>query len=52
LRGKTTSLANEEAISGDAQGGMVMKAAPAAAFVVIQTKLLFQFLVIALNSPA
>jgi hypothetical protein len=51
-QGEKTSLANEEAVSGKAQGGMMMKATPAASFIVIEAKLLFQVLVIPLNSPA
>ncbi len=36
LRGKKAPLANEEAISRDAQGGVMMEAAPAPPFVVIK----------------
>ena len=48
-RGKKTPLGDEEAIGGDAQGGMMMKAAPAPALIVIEPDFLFQFFVIALN---
>ena len=52
LRGKKTPLGDEEAIGGDAQGGMMMKAAPATALIVIEPDFLFQLLVIALNAPS
>src|SRR4051795_464341 len=51
-RGKKTPLGDEEAIGGDAQGGMMMKAAPAPALIVIEPDFLFQFFVIALNAPS
>ena len=51
-RGKKTPLGDEEAIGGDAQGGMMMKAAPAPALIVIEPDFLFQLLVIALNAPS
>jgi hypothetical protein len=51
-RGKKTPLGDEEAISGDAQGGMMMKAAPATALIVIEPDFLFQFLIVALNAPS
>ncbi len=43
---------NQEAIGGNAQGSVMMKAAPAAPFKVPQPEFLLQFLVIALNNPA
>jgi len=52
LRGKKTPLGDEEAIGSDAQGGMMMKAAPAPALIVIEPDFLFQLLVIALNAPS
>ena len=39
------SFGDQEAVSGDAQSGVVMEAAPAASFVVIQPELLFEFLI-------
>jgi hypothetical protein len=51
-RGKKTPLGDEEAIGGDAQGGMMMEAAPATALIVIEPDFLFQLLVIALNAPS
>ena len=39
MRGEKTSLANEEAIGRNAQGGVMMKAAPAASFIMIEPKL-------------
>src|SRR4051795_10446466 len=50
--GKKTPLGDEEAIGGDAQGGMMMKAAPATALIVIEPDFLFQLLVIALDAPS
>src|SRR6188508_1985172 len=52
LRGEKTSLANEEAIGRKAQGGVMMKAAPAASFVVVEPQFLLEILIIPLNSPA
>ncbi len=52
LRGKKASLTHEEAISCDAQGGVMMKAAPAAPFIVVESQFLFEFLIIPLDSPA
>src|SRR5688500_15940616 len=52
VRGEKTSLANEEAIGRNAQGGVMMKAAPAASFIMIEPKFLLEILVIPLNSPA
>src|SRR3954468_13128152 len=51
LRGEKTSLANEEAISGNTQGGMMMKATPTASFIMVEPEFLLEVLVIALNSP-
>src|SRR5580692_937625 len=50
--GKTAPFGNQEAISGNAQGGVMMKSAPAAPFKVAQTEFLLQFLVIAFDNPA
>src|ERR1700733_8772846 len=50
--GKTAPFGNQEAIRGNAQGGVVMKSAPAAPFKVPQTEFLLQFLVIAFDDPA
>ena len=51
LRGEKTSLANEEAIGRKAQGGVMMKAAPAASFVVAQPEFLLQLLIIPFDDP-
>src|SRR3954463_12208102 len=51
-QGEKTSLANEEAIGRNAQGGMMMKAAPAASFVMVEPKFLLEILIIPLNPPA
>src|SRR3954471_7742029 len=42
---------SEEAVGCDAEAGMMMEAAPAAAFVVAETDLLLEFLVIPLDHP-
>ena len=52
LRGKKASLTHEKAISCDAQGGVMMKAAPAASLEVSEAEFLLQFLIVALNDPA
>jgi len=51
-RGKKTPLGDEEAIGGDAQGGMVVMAAPATALIVVEPDFLFQFLVVPLDPPS
>ena len=51
-RGKKAPLANEEAVGRKAQGGVMMKATPAAPFIVAEPKFLLQFLIVALNPPA
>ena len=45
-------MREEEGVSGDAQRGVMVKAAPAAALEMAEAKLLFEFLVIALDAPA
>lgn len=45
-------MGGQEAISGDAQGRMVMETSPIAAFVVRQTEPLLEFAVVALDPPA
>src|SRR3954462_6379812 len=52
LEGEKTSLANEEAIGRNAQGGVMMKAAPAPSFIMIEPQFLLEVLVIPLNPPA
>ena len=51
-RGKTAPLGYQEAVSGDGERGVVVKAAPAAAFKVAQAEFLFQFLIVAFDDPA
>ena len=46
------ALGQQEAVGGDAQGGMMMKAPPAASFVVPQTQVLLEILVVTLDAPA
>src|SRR5512147_2323228 len=45
-------LRSQERIRGDAQRRVMMEAAPPPAFEVIESQLIFQFLVVALDSPA
>jgi hypothetical protein len=45
-------LGDQEAVSRDAQRGVMMKAAPAAALVVVEPGFLFEFLIIALDASA
>ena len=52
FRGEKTSLANEEAISSNAQGSVMMKATPATSFIMIEPEFLLEILVITLNPPA
>src|SRR6186997_545518 len=52
LRGEKTSLGNEEAIGRKAQGGVMMKAAPAASLIMIEPQFLLEILIIPLNPPA
>ena len=51
-RGEKTALGDEEAVGCDAQAGMVVKAAPAAPFVVAEADLLLELLVVSFNPPA
>ena len=48
---KTAPLRHQEAVGGDAEGGVVVKAAPAAAFKMAKAEFLLQFLVIAFDDP-
>ncbi len=50
--GKAARSHDEEAVGGNAQRGMMVKAAPAAAFVVAKPEFLLEVLVIALDPPA
>src|SRR4051794_33404504 len=52
LEGEKTSLRHEEAIGRKAQGGVMMKAAPTASFIMIEPKFLLEVLIIPLNPPA
>src|SRR5918997_3749475 len=51
-RGEKAALGDQEAVGCDAEAGVVVEAAPAAALVVPEADLLLQFLVIALDHPA
>lgn len=51
VRGKK-AFPHQERIGCDAQGGVVMKAAPSTAFVVVEAHLVLQFLVVALDPPS
>src|SRR3954452_24188375 len=50
--GEKAPLANEEAVGRDAQGGVVVEAAPAPPLVVVEPQLLLELLVIPLDPPA
>src|ERR1700683_4544007 len=50
--GNRRSFADEETISGDAQGCVMMEAAPASPLEMGEAEFAFQFLVIALDAPA
>ncbi len=50
--GKKASLQHQEAIGGNRQGGMVMKAAPVSSFKMTEAKFLLQLFVVALDAPA
>ena len=50
--GKATPLSDQEAIGRYTECGVMMKAAPSAAFEVAQAKFLFQFFIIAFDDPA
>src|SRR5512134_3468758 len=52
VRGEKASLGDEEAIGGDAQRGVVVKASPAAALVVAEAEFLLEFLIVTLDPPA
>src|SRR3712207_3585637 len=52
LRGKKAALGHQEAVGRDAEAGMMVEAAPAAAFVVAEADLLLEFLVIPLDQPS
>src|SRR4051812_7265784 len=51
-RGKAAALGHQEAVGRDAQAGVVVEAAPAAALEVPQAELLLQLLEVALDAPA
>src|SRR3954466_9340835 len=51
-RGKAGPLGHQEAVGRDAQGGVVVEAAPAAALEVPEAQLLLQLLEVALDAPA
>ena len=52
LRGNRLAFQDEEGVGGDAERGVVVKAAPAAAFVMSDADLLFEIEIIALDAPA
>ena len=51
LWGMNKAMGDQKSIGTDAQGGMVMEAAPVAAFVRRQAELLFEFPAVALDAP-
>ena len=52
MRIAAQALADKETVSGNAQAGMVMKAAPASTFVMVEAEFLFEFEIVTLNTPA
>src|SRR6186713_1868037 len=52
LEGKKAPLANEEAISRDAQGGVMMEAAPTPPLKVVEAQFLLELLVVPFDPPA
>jgi hypothetical protein len=52
VRGEKASLGDEEAIGGDAQRGVVVKASPAATLVVAEPEFLLELLIVTLDPPA
>src|SRR4051812_4359733 len=52
LEGKKAPLAHEEAISRDAQGGVMVKATPTPPFEVVEAQFLLELLVVPLDPPA
>src|SRR4029078_11915338 len=50
--GKSAPLGDEESKSGDAHGGVVVKAAPVSPFEMAEPDLLLQLLIVALDAPA
>src|SRR5215218_11247045 len=52
LEGEKAPLANEEAVSRDAQGGVMVKATPAPPLKVVEAQFLLQLLVVSFDPPA
>ena len=52
LRGKKRSTERKESVSECAKRGVMMEAAPGAAFIVVETELAFEVLIVALDAPA
>src|SRR5215467_815626 len=50
--GKTAPFGHQEPIGRNAEGGMMVKAAPTPSFIVAQSEFLFQLLVVPLDDPA
>src|ERR1700720_877070 len=51
VRGNPLPLGDQESVGRDAQRGVVMEAAPASSFEMSEPDLLFEFLIIALDTP-
>lgn len=49
--GKTAPFCDQEPVGGDAQGGMMVKPAPASPFIMTQPEFLLEFFVVALDDP-
>jgi hypothetical protein len=50
--GKSAAFGDQEAVGGDAQGPMMMEAAPGTALEMIEPQFLLEFLAVALDAPA
>src|SRR5690349_437445 len=50
--GKSAAFGDQEAVSSDAQRGMMMKATPGTALEMVESQFLLEFLEVALDSPA
>jgi len=52
LRGNRLPFGDQESVSGDAQRGVMVEPAPAAAFIVAEADLLFELVIVAFDAPA
>jgi hypothetical protein len=49
--GKTVPLVDQKPIGCDAQDGVMVKATPGSSFIMAQSQLLFEFLIVTLDDP-